>query len=137
MLTSSRLYAKEFSFDKSSSMKLTIYQKLRNSNGNTFSFIPYVYYFSYHPWIAVYEDWSLNTQEHQNPEFHHSPPPLYKNHRKTEVDKKSSMQDTYTDQQLCIFLVQMLKTISISSITFELVRTLYSIGLLSNLYWKQ
>ena len=93
MLTSSRLYAKEFSFDKSSSMKLTIYQKLCNSNGNTFSFIPDVCYFSYHPWIAASEGRSLTTQEHQHPchilpEFCHSSPPLCKNHKKPEVDKK-------------------------------------------------
>ena len=44
---SNRLYAKEFTFDESSLIKQTIYQKLHNSNGNTFSFIPHVYYFSY------------------------------------------------------------------------------------------
>ena len=53
-----------------------------NSNGNTYSFIPRVCYFSYHPWIAVSEGRSLATQEHQHPcaillEFcHSSPPPL-------------------------------------------------------------
>ena len=67
MLTLSRLYAKEFSFDKSSSIKYTIHQKMRNSNGNTFSFIPHVCYFSYHPWIAASEGRSLTTQEHQCP----------------------------------------------------------------------
>ena len=73
MLTSSRLYAKEFSFDKSCSMKWTIYQKLRHSNGNTFSFIPHVCYFS----------------------------------------------DTFINRELCIFLVQMLKTVSILFINPE------------------
>ena len=27
--------------------------------GNTFSFIPYVCYFSYHPWITAFEERSL------------------------------------------------------------------------------
>ena len=93
MLTSSKLYAKEFSFDTSSNMKLIIYQKLRNFNGNTFSFIPHVYYFSYHPWIAASEARSLTAQEHQHPcpillEFRHSSPPLFKNYKKPEVHKK-------------------------------------------------
>ena len=101
MLTSSRLYAKEFSFDKSSSIKQTIYQKLHNLNGNTFSFIPHVCYFSYHPQIAVSEGQSLTTQEHQHPcpiplEFHHSSPPLCKNHKKPEVDKKIQACETLT-----------------------------------------
>ena len=38
-----------------------MYQKLHNSNGNTFSFIPNVSYFSYHPSIAASEAWSLTT----------------------------------------------------------------------------
>ena len=59
--SASRLYAKEFTFDKSSSIKQTIYQKLANSNGNTFSFIPHVCYFSYHPSIAASETRSLTT----------------------------------------------------------------------------
>ena len=67
MLTSSRLYAKEFNFDKSSSIKLTSYLKLHNSNGNTFKFIPHVCYFSYRPWIAASEGQSLTTQEHHHP----------------------------------------------------------------------
>ena len=101
MLTSSRLYAKEFSFDKSSSIKLTTYPKLRNSNGNTFSFITQVCYFSHHPWIAASEGRSLTTPEHQHPcpiliEFHHSSPPLCKNHKKPEVDKKIQASETLT-----------------------------------------
>ena len=51
----SRLYAKEFTFYKISSIRYTTYQKLANSNGNTFSFIPHVCYFSYHPSIAASE----------------------------------------------------------------------------------
>ena len=43
-ITSSRLYAKAFFFDKQ-----TIYQKLRNSNGNNFSFIPHLCYFFISP----------------------------------------------------------------------------------------
>ena len=90
---SRRLYTKKFSFDKSSRRKLTIHQKLCDLNGNTFSFIPHVRYFSYHAWIAASEGWSLTTQEHQYPypillKFRHSFPPLCKNHKKPEVDNK-------------------------------------------------
>ena len=59
--SASRLHAKEFTFDKSLSIKQTIYPKLHNSNGNTFSFIPHVCYFSYHPSIAASKAWSLTT----------------------------------------------------------------------------
>ena len=38
------------------------------------------------------------------------------------------MRGTYTDRRLCIFLMQMLKTVSISFINCELVKTLYSVG---------
>ena len=38
------------------------------------------------------------------------------------------MRDIYIDQELCIFLMQMLKTVSISFIDSELVRTLHSMG---------
>ena len=54
-------YAKEFIFDKSSRIKQTIYQKLANSNGNTFNFIPHVCYFSRHPSIAASETRTLTT----------------------------------------------------------------------------
>ena len=37
------------------------YQKLRNSKGNTFSFIPHVCYSSYLPWIAASEGRNLTT----------------------------------------------------------------------------
>ena len=47
------------------------------------------------------------------------------------------VRDIYTDQGLCIFLVPMLKTINLSFINSELVRTLYSVWLFSNLQWKQ
>ena len=108
MHTSSRLYAKEFSFDKSSSMKQTIYQKLHNLNGNTFSFIPHVCYFSYHPWIAASEGQSLTAQEHQHPcpillEFCHSFPPICKNHEKPEVDKKIQACETLTLTKSFVF----------------------------------
>ena len=113
MLTSSRSYTKEFTFDKSSFIKYTIHQKLRNSNGNTFSFIPHVCYFSYLPWIAASEGRRLTTlfstkmrgrkqpQEHQNPspillEFRHSSPPLCKNHKNPEVGKKIQACETLT-----------------------------------------
>ena len=51
-------YAKEYNFDKSSSIKLNVYQ---NCDGNTFSFILHVCYFSYHPSIAGSEARSLTT----------------------------------------------------------------------------
>ena len=81
-------------------MKQTIYQKLRNSNGNTFSFIPQICYFLYHPWIAASKGRSLTTQ-HQHPchillEFRHSSPPLCKNHKKPEIDKKIQACETST-----------------------------------------
>ena len=38
------------------------------------------------------------------------------------------MRDNYIDRGCCIFLMQMLKTVSISFINCELVRTLYSVG---------
>ena len=59
MFTLSKLYAKEFTFDNCSYIKQTIYQKFRDSNGNTFSFIPHVCYFSYVSWIAASEGLSL------------------------------------------------------------------------------
>ena len=59
--SASRLYAKEFTFDKSSIIKQTIYEKIAKSNGNTFTFIPHVCYFSYHPSIAASETRSLIT----------------------------------------------------------------------------
>ena len=40
-------------------MNSPIDQKLRNSNGNSFSFIPHVCYFSYHPSITASEAQSL------------------------------------------------------------------------------
>ena len=108
MLTSSRLYAKEFGFDKSSSMKQAIYKKLHNSNGNTFSFNPHVCYFSYHPWIAASECRSLTTKEHQHPcpillEFRHSSPPQCKNHKKPEIDKKIQKCETLTLTESFVF----------------------------------
>ena len=100
MLTSTRLYAKEFSFDKSSSIKQNVYQKLHNSNGNTFSFIPHVCYFSHHPWTAASEGQSLTTYEHQHSfpillEFRHSFPPFRKNHKKPEFEKKIQACETF------------------------------------------
>ena len=143
MLISSRLYEKKFSFEKSSSMKQTIYQKLHDSNGNTFSFIPHVCYFKYHSWIAASEGRSLITQDLQHPcpillEFCHSSRLLCKNQKKLEVNEKNSgMRDSDTDLQLCIFLGQMFKIVRISFINSELVRTLYLAGYFSNLQWKQ
>ena len=56
--SASRLYANEFSFDKSSSIKQTIYQKLANSNGNTFSFIPRMLFLL--PQYCCFQNWEFN-----------------------------------------------------------------------------
>ena len=53
---------------------------MRNSNGNTFRFIPHVCYFSYHPSIVAFEARSLTTlfytkmrgEETQSQEHQHS-----------------------------------------------------------------
>ena len=90
-------------------MKYNIYQKLHNSNGHTFSFIPHVCYFSYQHSIAASEARSLTTplstkmrglgwgwgqgqsQEHQHPclillEFRHSSPSFCKINKKPEFE---------------------------------------------------
>ena len=73
---------------------------MHNSNGHTFSFIPHVCHFSYHPCIAASESQELTTtQEHQHPcpillQFRHSSPLLCKNHKKPEVDKKIQACET-------------------------------------------
>ena len=100
MLTLSRLYAKEFFFDESSSIKkATIYQNLHNSNGNTYSFIPRVCFF-----ISPLDCWfrrselsnsllypiegvgntatRTSTSPPHSALFRHSSPPLCKNHQK-------------------------------------------------------
>ena len=41
--------------------KIDYLQKLRSSNGNTFSFILHVCYYLYLPWIAAAEGRSLTT----------------------------------------------------------------------------
>ena len=81
---------------------------MSNSNGNTFSFIHHVCYFSYRPWIAPSEGRSLTTQEHQHPcpillEFHHSSLPLCKNHKKLEVDKKIQACEAVTLTENFVF----------------------------------
>ena len=43
------------------------------------------------------------------------------------------MRGTYIDWGLCIFLVQMLKTVSILFINYELVRKFFLVGLLWDL----
>ena len=151
MLTSSRLYVKKFIFDKSSSIKQTIYQNLHDSNGNTFSFIPHVCYFSYHPSIAASEARNLtpvfstkmrgSKHCHKNINIpvqfyqHSITPPLHS--VKTIIKLRLSMRDIYINRGLCIFCTQMLETVSISFINCELVRTLYSVGLLSIFQGKQ
>ena len=61
--------------------KIEYLRKFCNLNGNTFSFIPHVSYFSYHPRIAASLCRSLITQEHRDPcpillDYRHSSPPL-------------------------------------------------------------
>ena len=90
-----------------------MYQKFCNSNGNTFSFIPRVCYFSHLLWIAASEGRSLTTlfstkmrreetaTKHQHPspillEFRHSSAPRCKNHKKPEVDKNIRAWETLT-----------------------------------------
>ena len=112
-------------------MKYNIYQKLHNSNGHTFSFIPHVCYFSYHHSIAASEARSLTTPlstkmrglgwgwgraSHKNIT---SMSPFYQNSvtpprpfAKSIKNPRLSMQDTYIDRGLCIFLMQILKTVS-------------------------
>ena len=107
MLTSSRLFAKKFNFNKSSSIKQTIYQKLDNSNGNTFSFISHECSFSYHPRIVaskigvqqlfsakIKDGQETQPQKHQHPcpillDLHHPSLNVFKNHEKSDVDKKT------------------------------------------------
>ena len=110
MLTSSRLYIRR----NSPLIKQIIYQKLRNSSGNTFSFSPHVCYFSYHPWIVASEGRSLITlffckmkgrkHSHKNINI---PVPFYQSSvtpplpsveiiKKSEVDKKIQACETLT-----------------------------------------
>ena len=112
-------------------MKYNIYQKLHNSNGHTFSFIPHVCYFSYQHSIAASEARSLTTPlstkmrglgwgggraSHKNINIHVSfyqnsvTPPLP--FAKSIKNLSLSMQDTYIDRGLCSFLMQILKTVS-------------------------
>ena len=138
-------------YGKRSSMKQTIYQKLWNTNGNSFSFMLHVCYFSYHPWIAVSEGESLttllstkitgagNTAARISKSLSNSliVPSLslssVKTIKKLRLINKSGMRETDIHRRLCIFFVQLLKTVSILSISSELFRTLCLVGLLSNL----
>ena len=132
MLKSSRLYAMEFTFDKSSNIKQTIYQKFRNSDGNTFSIIPqHVCYFISPQNCCFRRQKFKNTLLYQNegggghsrknihilaPFYQISvTPPLssVKTIKNLKSIKKSSMRD-YIDRGLCIFPFQMLKTFSFS-----------------------
>ena len=81
---------------------------MRKSNGNTFTFISHECYFSYHPLITAFESQSLITQELQHPclillDFHHSSPPLCKNHKQPEVDKKIQACETLTLSENFVF----------------------------------
>ena len=134
MLTSTRVYV---------CIKQTIYQNLRNQNRNTFSFMPHVCYFSHLAWILEFKNTLLYQNEggrnsHKNINIHL---PSIASHLPTVktikilrlIRKFKRMRDTYIDQGLCIFLMWMLKTLSILLINSELVIILYSVWLLSNL----
>ena len=78
---------------------------MHTANRNTFSFIPDACYFSNHPSIASPKRQSLITREHQHIcpillEFCHSSPPLFKNHKNPEVEKKIQACETYIDRAL-------------------------------------
>ena len=102
-----RLYAKEFSYGKSSSIKQTISQKLRNLTRDNLSFTPHVRYCSYYHGITTPEGQNLTTQEtHTCPillESRPSSPPICKNHKKPEVDKKIQACETITLSKSFIF----------------------------------
>ena len=81
---------------------------MHNSNRNTFSFIPHVCYFSYHPWIAATEGRSLATQEHQHSclillEFVTPPLPSIKTIKRAEVAKKIQACETLTLTESFVF----------------------------------
>ena len=93
--------------------------------------------FSYIPWITASEGRSLTTQglQHQRPillEFRHYSPPFLsvKTIKKPEVDKKIQACEIFT---LTEYFPRADPQHSISFIDSELVKTLYSVGLLSNL----
>ena len=94
------------------------------------------------PSIASSEAWSLTTlflpkmrgKETKSQEHHLCPillefhPPLPS--VKTIKNLVLSIQDTYIDQELCIFLIQLPETVSVLCNNCELVRTIYLVGLL-------
>ena len=91
--------------------------------------MPHACYFSYHPSIAASEGGSLTTQEHKYPspiliEFRHSSPPFCKNPTKTRGQECETLALT---EGFSIYLIQMLKTVSISfntlfgAVTFKFV----------------
>ena len=96
-------------------IKQTIYQKLRNSNGNTFSLTPPHVLFSNQVWTAASKDRMLTTlfstkmdaakretffEKHNHMHINIPrvpsllPSPLYKKHKKPEADKKIQARKT-------------------------------------------
>ena len=105
MLTSSRLYAKEFSCDKSSSIKQTIYQKLHNLNGNTFSFSLHVCLLFISPLDCCFRRLEFNnTLLCPFYQISVTPPPLCRNHTKPKTDKQIQACERLTVTELCMFL---------------------------------
>ena len=110
-------------------VQVTTYQKLSNSNGNTFSSIPHMLFlisplnccFRRLEFIPKSEGEEIQEQEHQHScpillEFHHSFPPLCKKHKKPEVDKKIQTCETCSKQ-----LVPRLLTLNWSEHLIQLV----------------
>ena len=94
--------------------------------------MPHACYFSYHPSIAASEGGSLTTQEHKYPcpiliEFRHSSPPFCKNHTKTRGQECETLALT----EGFLFTSYRCSRQSVSRLT------LYSVQLLSSLWWKQ
>ena len=142
MLTQSRLYAKEFIFDKRSYIKQTIYQILRNSNGNTC-----MLFFISHLDCCFRRSQFKNTLLHQSEGVGNShkninilpfysssvtpPPPSVKTTKNLRSIRKLK------HARYLYFPRGDAQTVSTLFITSELVKTLYSVMLLSSLLWKQ
>ena len=148
MLTSSRLYAKEFTFDKSLCTKQTTKNCVTRTEILLVSFIMYVI-FNISPGLLLLkfnntllyqnEGGRKQQQEHQDRspillEFRHSSPPLCQNHKNPDVDKKIQAYAGHTESFVfssCGCLNQ-----SVSRLLILNWSELYSVWLLSNLQWK-
>lgn len=120
-------------------IKETIYQKLRNSNGNTFSLTPPHVLFSNQVWTAASKDRMLTTlfstkmdaakretffEKHNHmhiniPRVPSLLPSLYIKNIKNPRPIRKFKHARHVDRQLCIFFVQILKAVSISFINWS------------------